>query len=211
MRLYSFKHKRATVEPWIDAPNPRRLRIALFEKGIEIPTTSVNLLKLEHLNPEISDKNPFKSLPFLELEDGRVIADSYAIIEYFEELQTGLSLLGIDSVRRAQVRTWERRCEEWIMQRSMTMFRHASRHYSGRTRQQRDVFLEARDFAAENLGWISKHLEGRQFLVDEFSVADITLVVGLDYSMALGLEFDQSWAGLAEWHQRMKSRKSYWA
>ena len=76
MKLYDFPF----------APNPRKLRVYLAEKGIEIPRVTVNLTKGEQVAPEFTAKNPMGGLPVLELDDGTCLRESLAIIEYLEEL-----------------------------------------------------------------------------------------------------------------------------
>ena len=65
------------------APNPRRVRVFLAEKGISVPTVQVDLGKLEQKNPEYSLKNPLQRTPALELDDGTVLTESIAICLYF--------------------------------------------------------------------------------------------------------------------------------
>ena len=68
------------------APNPRRVRIFLAEKGIEVPMKSVDMTALGHRSPEITTLNPFQRLPVLVLDDGTVLTETVAICRYFEEL-----------------------------------------------------------------------------------------------------------------------------
>ena len=68
------------------APNPRRVRIFLAEKGLEVPLAPVDISRLEHKSPAFAAVNPLQRTPALELDDGTVIAESIAICRYFEEL-----------------------------------------------------------------------------------------------------------------------------
>ena len=54
------------------APNPRRVQIFLKEKGVDIPMVQLDLNALEHRSEEMTQKNPGKTVPFLELDDGTV-------------------------------------------------------------------------------------------------------------------------------------------
>jgi glutathione S-transferase len=76
------------------APNPRRVRIFLAEKGIEIPRVEINIRSGENLKPGFLAINPRGVLPTLQLEDGTVIDESVAICRYFEELQPDPPLMG---------------------------------------------------------------------------------------------------------------------
>ena len=93
------------------APNPRKMRVYLAEKGLQLPIKELDLRAGEQRTPEFRQKNPFAGVPILELDDGTVIAESLAIIEYLEEVYPEPPLLGPTPVQRALVRMWDRRCE----------------------------------------------------------------------------------------------------
>ncbi|HEU4427812.1 MAG TPA: glutathione S-transferase N-terminal domain-containing protein, partial [Myxococcota bacterium] len=76
------------------APNPRRVRIFLAEKGISVPVEQVDILKRENREPAFRAKNPFGQVPVLELDDGTCISESVAICRYFEEVQPSPPLFG---------------------------------------------------------------------------------------------------------------------
>ena len=85
------------------APNPRRVRIFLAEKGTEVPTVQVDIAKAENRQPPFLAKNPLGGVPVLELDDGTFIAESVAICRYFEETQPDPPLMGTDAADRARV------------------------------------------------------------------------------------------------------------
>jgi len=91
------------------APNPRRVRIFLSEKGVSIPPVEVDLATLEHKTAEFSAINPFQVIPALELDDGTVIGESIAICRYIEELHPEPNLFGATPLERATVEMWQRR------------------------------------------------------------------------------------------------------
>ncbi|MBR7508661.1 glutathione S-transferase N-terminal domain-containing protein, partial [Mycobacterium tuberculosis] len=66
------------------APNPRRVRIFLAEKGVEVPLVPVDMGAMGHRSAEVTALNPMQRLPVLELNDGTVITESVAISRYFE-------------------------------------------------------------------------------------------------------------------------------
>ena len=69
------------------APNPRRTRIFLAEKGIKLPLEPIDLGAMQHRSAAYTAVNPIQRVPALELDDGTVITESIAICRYFEELQ----------------------------------------------------------------------------------------------------------------------------
>ena len=82
------------------APNPRRVRIFLAEKGIAVPLVPVDMGALEHKQEAVSSRNPLQRLPVLELDDGTILTESVAICRYFEELQPEPALFGTRRARQ---------------------------------------------------------------------------------------------------------------
>ena len=101
MKLYEFKA----------APNPRRVRIFLAEKGIEVPTVQVDLQNREQHTPEYLARNAMGGVPTLELDDGSHISESVAICRYFEELQPEPHLMGSTPEEAGRIEMWNRRME----------------------------------------------------------------------------------------------------
>ena len=107
------------------APNPRRVRMFLAEKGIELSETPVNLMKREHKSPEYRAKNSLGQVPTLELDDGTAISETVAICRYFEETQPEPPLFGKTPVEKAKVDMWVRRIEFILMNPVANYWRHA--------------------------------------------------------------------------------------
>jgi glutathione S-transferase len=93
------------------APNPRRVRVFLAEKGISVPTELVDIGALQQRTPEFTKINPMQRLPVLELDDGTRIAESIAICRYFEALQPDPPLFGQGALEIARVEMWNRQIE----------------------------------------------------------------------------------------------------
>src|SRR6266403_2194616 len=93
------------------APNPRRVRIFLAEKGITVPIAPVDLGALEHKSAAFATIDPIQRVPVLVLDDGTVIAESIAICRYFEALNPEPSLFGRDPLEIAAIEMWNRRLE----------------------------------------------------------------------------------------------------
>ncbi|WP_410959281.1 glutathione S-transferase N-terminal domain-containing protein, partial [Salmonella sp. SAL4433] len=92
-------------------PNPRRVRVFLAEKGLEIPRVPIDMGALEHRQGEVASRNPLRRLPVLELDDGTIITESVAICRYFEELHPEPALFGTGALGKALVEMWQRRIE----------------------------------------------------------------------------------------------------
>lgn len=97
------------------APNPRRLRVFLAEKGVDVPFENVDLMSAQNRTPEFLAKNPMGGLPVLELDDGSHLAESLAIMEYFDELHPQPPMIGTTPFERARVRAAERVAELGVL------------------------------------------------------------------------------------------------
>lgn len=179
------------------APNPRKLRIYVAEKGLTIPTKELNLRAGEQRTPEFLRKNPFAGVPILELDDGTVIAESLAIMEYLEELYPTPPLIGADPVTRALVRMWERRCE-------IGVYLPASRMVLNKG----EVSDHARKTLVARLALVNDGLQGREWLAGHFSIADIMLFIGLETAHHGQFSLDPAWTNVSRWYQAMKARPS---
>jgi glutathione S-transferase len=105
------------------APNPRRVRIVLAEKGVSIPRIEVDLGKLEHKKSEFSARNPFETIP--TLDEGTIIDESIAICRYIEVLHPEPNLFGATMLERALVEMWQRRLEWRLFLPIAQAFRHS--------------------------------------------------------------------------------------
>jgi glutathione S-transferase len=191
------------------APNPRRVRIFLAEKGIEVPRVQVDLGKAENRQPPFLAKNPLGGVPVLELDDGTCIAESVAICRYFEEQQPEPPLLGIDARDKAIVEMWQRRVELQLFANVTGAFRHTHDFFKGRI-EQVPAFGEAcKRAAAKNLEWLDQELSGRPYIAgDRFTIADITALCAIDFGRVAGIRIGAEQKNLTRWHEAVSSRPS---
>ena len=198
MKLYDFTQ----------SPNCRKVRIYLAEKGLSVPLHSVNLLAGGQRSPEFLQRNPFGAVPILELDDGVVIPESLAIIEYLEEQHPRLPLLGADPLDRALVRAWERRCELGVVLQATRRFLHSSPFFASRVVQNPQVIDEAARVLRERLTLIDTQLRDHEWVAGPFSLADITLLTGIDFAAVSGFTLDPAWLHLSRWYAAMRARPS---
>lgn len=198
MKLYDFSQ----------SPNCRRVRIYLAEKGLAVPLHPINLLAREQRSPEFLQRNPFGAVPILELDDGTVIPESLAIIEYFEELHPEPSLLGTEPYSRALVRAWERRCELGVFLQATRRFLHSSPFFATRVTQNPQVVEEAGRVLQERLTLIDAQLRDHEWVAGPFSLADITLLTGIDFATVSGFSLDPAWTQVSRWYAAMQQRPS---
>ena len=191
------------------APNPRRVRIFLAEKGIEVPTVQIELAKLEHKAPEYLAKNPLGKVPILELDDGTVIAESVAICRYFEGTHPDPPLMGVDAEDAAVVEMWNRRMENEILGNTAGCFRNTHDFFKGKIPQVPEYGKVCKDNALERLAWLDEELGKTEFVAgDRFSIADISALVGVDFGAASQIRIAPDQKNLTRWHEAVSSRPS---
>ena len=198
MKLYDFPQ----------SPNCRKVRIYLAEKGLSVPLHPVNLLAGEQRSPEFLQRNPFGAVPILELDDGTVIPESLAIIEYFEEQHPQPPLLGTEPLGRALVRAWERRCELGVVLQATRRFLHSSPFFASRVVQNPQVVDEAARVLRERLALLDSQLREHEWVAGVFSLADITLLAGIDFAAVSGFTLEPAWLHLSRWYTAMRARLS---
>jgi glutathione S-transferase len=191
------------------APNPRRVRMFLVEKGVELPETTVNMMKREHKSPEFRAKNSMGQLPALELDDGTCISETVAICRYFEETNPIPPLFGTTAVEKALVDQWIRRVEFAVMMPVGNFWRHAHPRTAALLTQYKDFGESNKETYAGAQKYLNRELEGRQFLVgDSITMADICLLSTVDFAEWIGLPVEDEFENLVAWRARMKARPS---
>ncbi len=187
--------------------NPRRVRIFLAEKGIEVPTVDIDMMKGENQTAEFLGMNPMGTLPVLKLDDGTILTESIAICRYFEALQPEPTMFGKTALEAAQVEMWNRRMEHEILVPITAAFRHGNDFWKGRLIQVPDYAEVARGQAVERMRWLDGHMEGREFVATEdYTVADITLQCALLLGRNTGTAMPEDAANLARWWKAVTSR-----
>ena len=189
------------------APNPRRVRLFLKAKGLIIEERMVSLPAREHKSEAVVAKNPRGQVPFLELDDGRVIAETISICRYLDELHPDPPLIGTTPLERAETDMWIRRAET-ALGTPVSLFWQHGHPLTARLVQQIPAMAEAaRAQALAQMGWFDAQLEGRAWLAgDRFTLADISLLSIIDFAGWIGLPLPEGAARLADWQQRATQR-----
>ncbi len=191
------------------APNPRRVRIFLAEKGIEVPTVQIDIGKAENREAPYLAKNPMGGVPMLELDDGTIIAESVAICRYFEQSQPEPALMGVGAQDCALVEMWQRRMELEIASPIMGTFRNTHDFFKGRIPQVPEYGAVLKESAFKRLEWIDSELADRQFVAgDRYTIADITLLVGIDFGRVSKIAIQPDQKNLTRWYDEVSSRPS---
>ena len=190
------------------APNPRRVRIFLAEKGIALDETPVNLMKREHKSDEHRARNSLGQVPTLELDDGRTISETVSICRYFEALQPEPPLFGRDPFEIATVDMWIRRIEFIVMTPVGNYWRHAHPRTAALLKQFTDFGHSNVEAYAGAQRWLNRELTGREYLAGGYSMADICALTTVDFATWIGLPLDGELEHLKAWHERVTARPS---
>jgi glutathione S-transferase len=191
------------------APNPRRVRIFLSEKGVSLPLEPVDIGKQEHRAPGYTAVNPLQLLPALALDDGTIITESIAICRYVEALHPAPPLFGTSPVEQAQIEMWQRIVELQLYEAVRAVFRHLHPALAALEVPQVAAWGEAnKDKVYAALTIIERQLEGRDFLCGAFSVADITGLVTLDFMKPAKLAIPDALVNTRRWHASLAARPS---
>ncbi len=191
------------------APNPRRVRIFLAEKGIQVPYEDIDIGKAVNRQPEFRKKNPLAGVPVLELDDGTCIAESVAICRYFEELHPEPPLFGVGAKDRAIVEMWNRRIEFTLFIPIADSFRQRHEFFKGRIRQCPEYAEIQRQNAEDSLKWLETELANRRFIAgDKLTIADITAMVAVDFGRISKIAIQPDQKNLARWHAEVSARPS---
>jgi glutathione S-transferase len=192
------------------APNPRRVRIFLAEKGITVPFEELDLMKGALRTPEFTAINPSQRVPVLVLDDGTAISETVAICRYFEEVQPEPALFGRGAVGRASVEMWNRRMELGLLHAVQFAFRHLHPAMAHLEVPQVAAWGEAnKPKALEHLAFLDGELAKRRFIAgEELSIADITALSAIDFMKPARIQRPPELRSLDRWYQEMSARPS---
>jgi len=192
------------------APNPRRVRIFLAEKGIAVPIETVDFMKRAHHTEDFRKINPMQRVPVLILDDGTAISETVAICRYFEAVQPDPPLFGSGAREQAVIEMWNRRMELNLLGSITAVFRHLHPAMAELEVPQVPQWAEAnKPKVRDYLDWLDGVLADREFIAgDRFSIADITALVSVDFLKPAKLAVPESLTRLLDWHARIKARPS---
>jgi len=203
LKIYDFK----------GFPNPTRVRIALAEKELsdKVEFISIDVPGGEHRLPAFAKKNPYATVPVLELEDGTCISECTAITEYVDNLVGEPVLTGKSAKDRAVIHMMQRRTETGLLDAAATYFHHATPGLGPKIEvyQNREWGEKNRERAVAGMRYLDQVLARQPFLAgDRFTMADITGFAGLIYAAISNIEIPTELSNLKSWHEHVASRPS---
>ena len=192
------------------APNPRRVRIFLAEKGITVPTEQVDLGQLAQRSDAYTAINPMQRVPALVLDDGTVIAESIAICRYFEVLQPDPPLFGRGALESALVEMWSRRVELHLFLPVSTVFQHLHPAMKIMVDPQVAAWGEAnKPRVTQFLQFLDGELKTRAYVAGSaYTVADITAMIAVDFMRVSKLAVPDDLVHVRRWHDAVSARPS---
>jgi glutathione S-transferase len=203
------EEKRMKIYDFVGAPNPKRLRVYLTEKGLRIPFEPINIVTGDNRKPEFLKKNPLAGLPVLELDDGSCLSESLAIMEYLEEVNPTPPMIGTTPRERARVRELERIAELVVLSPIGQYFQNTHPFMAGRLKQSPDTAENAKTRLGVGLKALDAAIGGQPFVAGERpSIADCTLFAALEFAEFAQAPIDPECRNLARWYTEFKKRPS---
>lgn len=192
------------------APNPRRVRIFLAEKGVSLPTEQIDIGQRDQKSDAFTRLNPLQAAPVLVLDDGTALTESVAICRYIEETHPEPPLFGAGALSRALVEMWNRRAELAFQIPVQLAFRHAHPAMKGlEVPQVAEIVEPMKEKALAFLPIADAQLAKSEFLAGpDFSIADITLLCAVDWMKPARIALPEGLPNLRRWREAVSARPS---
>jgi glutathione S-transferase len=192
------------------APNPRRVRVYLAEKGLTVPLEPVDLGAMAQKSPAFTAINPVQRVPALQLDDGTIITESMAICRYFEALHPEPPMFGQGAKDAAIVEMWQRRVELHLLFPISHVFRNSHPAMKEFEVPQVPAWAEAnKPRVMEFLTLLDGALKDRRYIAgDRYTVADITGMIAVDFLKPAKLSVPETLTHLKRWHDEVSARPS---
>jgi glutathione S-transferase len=190
------------------APNPRRVRWFMAEKGIEdIEIVDVSIFDGEHRAPEYVAKAGLPNLPALEMDNGATITESVAICRYLESRYPQPNLFGEDPCEIAVIEMWARRAEMLVSTPLMMAVRHSHPAMAAIETQIPEVAANGRATAERGLKVLDRRLGESEFIAgDRVTIADILAATGIDFARMARFRPDAALVNVNRWLAAMMVR-----
>ena len=202
-------HKPVRIVETPPAPNPRRLRIFLAEKGVEIPRESIDIMQGDHRKPEYLAWAGAPAVPAMELEDGTVLTESIAICRYIEALHPEPNLMGKDPLEAATIEMWHRRVELGLWLHVAAVIRHLNPRMAVLEDQVPEWGESNRPRLDAAMRRLDERLAASPYIAgDHYTIADITAQVGLDFMRVSKTPVPEDCAALSNWLEKVRKRPS---
>ena len=207
MKLYEFSL----------APSPRRVRMFIAEKGIEIPSVQINTRERQQFSDEYRAVNPNCVVPTLVLDDGTCLGETVAICRYLEEIHPEPPLMGRDAREKAVIEMWSRQAEFEGYLAAAESLRNAAPMFedrglpgvTGGVPQIPALVARGKQTMERLFPKLDRQLaDNRHLAGEDFSIADITAYVAIDFAKRAEIEIPAACANVARWFAEVGERPS---
>jgi glutathione S-transferase len=190
------------------APNPRRVRWVMAEKGVEdIEIVQIDIFKGEHRTPEYLALAGLPNVPLLALDDGAGLTESLAICRYLETLYPEPNLFGRDAKETAIIEMWTRRAEMLLASPLMLAVRHSHPALAALETQEPAVAAVNRAQAERSLGVFDRRLAKSRFIgAERVTIADIVALIGIDFARMIRFAPAEALTNVSRWMGEMRAR-----
>ncbi len=198
------------------APSPRRVRIFIKEKGIELETIEVDLANREQLGAEFSEINPDCTVPVLELDDGTRLTEIFAICQNLDTTFPEPQLMGVSATERALVTMWNTKIEHQGLAAMAECLRNRAKGMKGRALTGPDDFEQIPELIDRGrrrfeifMDRMDLQLKDSEYVVgDAFTIADISLLVAIDFAGWSKISIEEEMVSLSRWYDLVSQRPS---
>jgi glutathione S-transferase len=190
------------------APNPRRVRIFLAEKGAHIEEVPLALRERAHKAPAFLQINSLGQVPVLELDDGSHLCESVSICRYLDEVLPGPKLFGADAQARAGVDMWIRRIEFQVMMPIAQIWRHTHPYTAALHHQYTEFGESNRAHSERAYRWLDAELGDSAFIAGDYSMADIVALSTVDFGRHIGAPIPDDCVNVTRWWAGVSARQS---
>jgi glutathione S-transferase len=192
------------------APNPRRVRWLMAEKGInDIEIINLDLFKGEHRADDYLARAGIAHVPALQLDDGTVITESLAICRYLESLYPEPNMFGRDAREAAVIEMWTRRAEMLVGNPLMLAVRHGHPALAALETQVPEVAANNRASAERALALFDRQLADHKFIAgDRITMADIVMAIGFDFARMVKFAVPEDLHNLNRWRAEVMAREA---
>lgn len=198
------------------APSPRRVRIFIAEKGIDVETVEVDLASREQFSEAFRRINPDCVVPALELDDGSHLSEVIAICQYLEERHPEPSLLGATPEERARVSMWNAKVEQQGLWAMADAFRNSVKGLAGKAvtgPHDYEQIPELAERGRRRVEQFFRRLDGqladnRYVAGEHFSIADISALVVVDFAKWIKIQVPDDAANVRRWYDEVSARPS---
>jgi glutathione S-transferase len=192
-------------------PNPHVVRMFMAEKGITIPSETVNLMAGENRQEAHLKRNPHGQMPCLELDNGQHLSEITVICEYLEDKHPSPALIGTTPEEKGETRMWTRRIDLNICEPMANGFRFSQGLplFQSRIVTVPEAADGLKKIAQDRIKWLDGQMAGKEFVAGKrFTLADILLYCFLEFGGAVGQPIDPEYKNIGAWFERVKARPS---